>query len=121
MLEKILAGYAAEMGAVGVFALIAMKLTLDYLRAIKGAPSVCPMGRRDWEVVFKQINRLYEWHDKHDDTGRKLWYQNTDSHELAQALTRLAESTDANREAMQAIALAVELMSKDIEEIRKTL
>jgi hypothetical protein len=108
-MEKILAGYAAEMGAVGIFVLVVIKFYLDYLkiRGVRQPNPSCP---------FKGEKRE-EWRELVDNVKEK---SRADSL-LAQALVKLSESTEANTKAMNAITMSVTLMAKDISEIRTDL
>lgn len=102
-----------QLGVGGIFCVMVLRLVFDFLGKKKFAKNdVCLTP-----AIIQQIKDLWDWHNKTDDEGVKVWYVRRS---LEKAIERLAENTDTQTKIFTELVHEIKDMRRDINQNRKT-
>jgi len=89
-----------QLGIGGIFAILILREVFNYLgkKSTSGPATACAIG--DNTKAARQIERLYEWHDKEDQDGVKVWYVRST---LEKAIDKLTEAVERDAQVSERI------------------
>ena len=98
-----------QLGVGGIFCVLVLRLVFDFLgkkRLSKNGDCLTP-------AIIQQVKDLWDWHNKTDEEGVKVWYV---SRSLEKAIERLAESTETQTKVLTELVHGFKDLRRDISE-----
>jgi len=96
----------ANLGIGGIFALLVIRLVLDWLKSRKNGGNDV-----DFKKVADDVRWLREIHDVRDSDGTPIWYVRRS---LEEAIGKLAENIKAQTELFKELVFAVRTLAHDL-------
>lgn len=108
----------AQLGVGGILAIMIAKESFAALRKrSNGAPPKIEVVTADeWRRVSDQVRDLYDWHNKSDADGVKVWYVRQS---LESAIRRLGDIMELHGKLLERLVQTQDRMESEIKELRE--